>query len=366
MTIFTRLAIILLFYCALPATAQDRVLPLEKMKLPPGFSISLWAEAPNARGLALGKNGTVFAGSMAAGKVYAITESAGSRQVRVIANGLNLPMGVAFRDGALYISSVDRILRLDNIEQSIAQPPKPVVVIDTLPNEKHHAGRFISFGPDGLLYISVGAPCNSCEPDPANYALISRVKADGTGYEVYSQGVRNSLGFDWHPETKELWFTDTGHDWLGDNIPPDELNHAPRKGMHFGFPYCHSGDIHDIKYGAKRSCSKLTAPVAKLDAHSVPMGMRFYTGKMFPAEYHNQIIVAENGSWNRREKIGYRLKLIQIKNNKVVKQEVFVEGWLQEEKSWGKPADILVMPDGAILVSDDHSGAIYRISYQKP
>ncbi len=366
MKILGRFAIILLFCCALPAAAQNRVLPLDKIKLPPGFTIALWAEAPNARGLALGKNGTVFAGSMAEGKVYAITESNGARQVRIIAQGLNLPVGVAFREGALYASAIDRILRFDDIEQKLAQPGKPVVVTDIFPSEKHHGGKFIAFGPDGLLYVAVGAPCNSCEADPANFAMIAYIKPDGSGREIYAQGVRNSGGFDWHPETKELWFTDTGNDWLGDNAPSDELNHAPRKGMHFGFPYCYGGDVPDPKFGAKRDCGKLTAPAAKFDAHVVPLGMRFYTGKMFPGEYHNQILVAENGSWNRREKVGYRLKLIQLKNNKVVKQQVFAEGWLQEEKAWGKPADVLVMPDGALLVSDDHAGAIYRISYKKP
>lgn len=361
-----RFAIVLLFCCALPAAAQSRVLPLDKIKLPPGFSIALWAEAPNARGLALGKNGTVFAGSMAEGKVYAITENNGTRQVRVIAQGLNLPMGVAFREGALYVSAINRILRFDDIEQKLAQPGKPVVVSDIFPSEKHHGGKPIAFGPDGLLYVAVGAPCNSCEADPASFAMIARIKPDGSGHEIYAQGVRNSGGFDWHPETKELWFTDTGNDWLGDNTPPDELNHAPRKGLHFGFPYCYGGDVLDPKFGAKRDCSKLTAPATKMDAHVVPLGMRFYTGKTFPVEYHNQILVAENGSWNRREKVGYRLKLIQLKNNKVVKQQVFAEGWLQEEKAWGKPADMLVMTDGALLVSDDHAGAIYRISYKKP
>lgn len=366
MKILVNFLVILSFACALPAAAQERTLPLDKIKLPPGFSISLWAEAPNVRALALGKNGTVFAGSMTEGRVYAITENGGTRQVRIIARGLNQPAGVAFRDGALYVAAVNRILRFDNIEEKLDQPGKPVVITETLPTEKHHGGRYLGFGPDGLLYVSVGAPCNACESDPAQYALIARIKPDGTGYEVFAQGVRNSVGFDWHPETKELWFTDSGHDWMGDNTPPDELNHAPRKGMHFGFPYCYAGDVADPKLGAKRACGKTAAPASKFDAHIAPMGMRFYTGKMFPAEYHNQIIVAEHGSWNRREKVGYRLKLMQMKNNKVVKQEVFAAGWLQEGNSWGTPADVLVMPDGALLVSDDHTGAIYRINYQKP
>lgn len=356
-----------IFSGTLPATAQYQdQLPLDKIKLPPGFSIELWANVPNARGLAMAKKGTVFAGSGTEGKVYAITDSGGKRQVKIIANGLASPIGVAVRDGALYVSAVNRILRFDEIEDKPDQVVKPVVVTDKFPTEKHHGGRYIAFGPDGLLYVSVGAPCNICEPDPEHYALISRIKPDGSDYEVYAYGVRNSVGFDWHPETKELWFTDNGRDWMGDNLPPDELNHAPRKGMHFGYPFCHAGDILDPKYGAKRDCAKLSPPAAKFEAHVAVLGMRFYTGEMFPAEYRNNIIVAEHGSWNRRNKSGYRLKRIQIKNSKVIKQEVFAEGWLENENAWGRPVDVLAMPDGALLVSDDYAGAIYRISYKKP
>jgi glucose/arabinose dehydrogenase len=366
---FIRSVVALSLCCyVLPATAQyqGHSLPLDKIKLPAGFSIDLWAEVPNARGLTVGKNGTVFAGSKEAGNVYAITDNGGTRQVRTLASGLNSPLGVAFRDGALYVSAVERILRFDGIEEKLDQPGKPVVITDSFPTEKHHGGKFIAFGPDDLLYVPVGAPCNICEPDPERFALIARIKPDGTSHEIYAYGVRNTVGFDWHPETKELWFTDNGRDWMGDNLPPDELNRAPAKGMHFGYPYCHAGDILDPKYGAKRDCGKLTAPVAKFDAHVAPLGMRFYTGKMFPPEYRNSIIVAEHGSWNRRNKIGYRLQLVRIKNNKVVKQEVFAEGWLQEQDVWGRPVDVLVMPDGALLVSDDYAGVIYRISYKKP
>lgn len=344
---------------------QDQ-LPLEKIKLPAGFSIELWASVPNVRALALGKNGTVFAGSAAEGKVYAITDTGATRQVRPIANGLSTPIGVAFHNGALYVSAINRILRFDDIENKLDQAGKPVVVTEKFPNDKHHGGKYIGFGPDGLLYVAVGAPCNICEPDPERYALISRIEPDGANYEVYASGVRNSVGFDWHPETKELWFTDNGRDWMGDNIPPDELNHAPRKGMHFGYPFCHGGDILDPKYGAKRDCGKLTPPAAKFDAHAATLGMRFYTGEMFPKEYHSNIIVAEHGSWNRRNKIGYQLRRVQIKNGKVVRQEVFAQGWLENENIWGRPVDVLVMPDGALLVSDDYAGAIYRISYKKP
>jgi hypothetical protein len=354
-----------LFFFALPAAAQDRALPLEKIKLPPGFSIELWAEVPNARELALGKNGTVFSGSSSEGKVYAITESGGKREVKTLAVGLTSPIGVAFKDGALYVSAINRILRFDDIENRLNEPGKPAVVTDIYPSEKHHGGKFIAFGPDGLLYVAVGAPCNICEP-PEPFASITRIKPDGTDFEIYAQGIRNTVGFDWHPETKELWFTDNGRDWMGDNQPPDELNRAPRKGMHFGYPYCHGGDIPDPKFGAKRDCSRTTPPEAKFEPHVAALGMRFYTGKMFPKEYQNSIFVAEHGSWNRRNKIGYRIKFVQLKNSKVVKQEVFAEGWLEQENAWGRPVDVLVMPDGALLVSDDYAEAIYRISYKKP
>ena len=347
------------------ADAQSRPLPLDRIKLPPGFSIEVWAEAPHARELALGKNGTVFAGSSSAGNVYAITETGGTRQVKIIASGLNLPIGVAFKDGALYVSAINRILRFDDIEGKLDQPGKPSLFLMAFQLKATMAENSSRFGPDGLLYVPVGAPCNICEPDPDKFALISRMKPDGSGHEVFAQGVRNTVGFDWHPETKELWFTDNGRDWMGDNLPPDELNRAPRKGMHFGYPYCHAGDILDPKYGAKRDCGKLTPPVAKFEPHVAPLGMRFYTGKMFPKEYRNNIFVAEHGSWNRRNKIGYRLRLVRIKNNKVLNQEVFAEGWLEQENAWGRPVDVLVMPDGALLVSDDYAGVIYRISYRK-
>ena len=363
--IVVRFTIACLFFFALPTAAQNRPLPLEKIKLPPGFVIELWAEVPNARGLALGKNGTVFSGSSSDGKVYAITESAGKREVKTLAVGFTSPIGVAFKDGALYVSAINRILRFDDIENRLNEPGKPAVVTDIYPSEKHHGGKFIAFGPDGLLYVAVGAPCNICEP-PEPFASITRIKPDGTDFEIYAQGIRNTVGFDWHPETKELWFTDNGRDWMGDNQPPDELDRAPRKGMHFGYPYCHGGDIPDPKFGAKRDCSRTTPPEAKFEPHVAALGMRFYTGKMFPKEYQNNIFVAEHGSWNRRNKIGYRIKLVQLKNSKVIKQEVFAEGWLEQENAWGRPVDVLVMPDGALLVSDDYAGAIYRISYRKP
>ena len=366
MPVIRFLCLIITLAFPLSVFAEEPVLPLERIKLPPGFSITLWARASNVRDMALGQDITVFAGSLSAGKVYAIREYNGSRQVHVIASGLDSPAGVAWHNGSLYISTVSRILRLDQPGKKNGNPEQPVVVISDYPTEKHQGSKSIAFGPDGMLYVPVGAPCNICEANPERYALISRIKPDGTGYEIYAQGVRHAGGLDWHPETGELWFTDTGRDWISDDTPPDELNHAPRKGLHFGYPYCHAGDIPDPKFGAKRDCKKLVAPVAKLPAHGAAAGLRFYTGSMFPAEYRNQIFVAEHGSPSHRTQNGYRLKLVKMDKGKIIRQETFAEGWLHEQTVWGKPSGLLVMPDGSLLVSDDYAGAIYRISYKKP
>jgi len=349
----------------LPALAQTATLPLEKIKLPPGFKIEVWAEVPNARQLALGKNGTVFAGSMSAGKVYAITEHGDKRDVVTLLSGLNMPVGVAFHQESLYISEVSRILRLDLAEQNLSPPRPPVVVTDRFPKDRSHGWKFIAFSPDGWLYVPVGAPCNICAADQ-RYALISRIRPDGSNYEVVATGVRNSVGFDFHPQTGALWFTDNGRDWLGDDAPDDELNHLPKTGLNFGFPRCHAGDVADPEFGGKNACKEFVPPAAKLGPHVAPLGMRFYTGKMFPPEYRQQIFIAEHGSWNRSKKIGYRIKVAHLEGDKVVRQEIFAEGWLQGEAAWGRPADVLVMPDGALLVADDHAGVIYRIAYRAP
>lgn len=351
---------------AAAALAADK-LPLDRIKLPPGFEISVYTDqVPNARAMALGEHGTLFVGSMRAGKVYAVrTRSGQAAETLTIATGLNLPVGVAFHAGALYISEVSRILRLDNIEARLASPPPPVVVNDRFPGETHHGWKFIAFSPDGMLYVPVGAPCNICEPDSNHYANITRMRPDGSANEVYARGIRNSVGFDWHPETRELWFTDNGRDSLGDDVPSDELNHAPRAGMNFGYPYCHQGNIPDPEYGARHDCADYTAPAVNLGPHVAALGMRFYTGRMFPADYRNNIFIAEHGSWNRSQKIGYRIARVAVSGGKVVKHEVFAEGWLQGQAAWGRPADVLVMPDGALLVSDDQAGVIYRISYRR-
>ena len=356
---------------AVSGAAAAQILPLDKIKLPPGFEINVFADnVPNARAMTLGDQGTLFVGSMRAGKVYAVRISNNKAvETLVIASGLNLPVGVAFRAGALYVSAVDRILRYDNIEASLANPPHPAVVADRFPTDAHHGWKFIAFGPDGMLYVPVGAPCNICNPDGNRYANIMRIRVDknaaGAAPEVFARGVRNTVGFDWHPETKELWFTDNGRDWLGDDQPDCELNHAPRRDMHFGYPYCHAGDISDPEYGHARACAEFTPPAVKLGAHVAPLGMRFYTGRMFPAEYRNNIFVAEHGSWNRSRKTGYRIARVALSGDQPVKHEVFAEGWLQGQAAWGRPADVIVMPDGALLVSDDQAGVIYRINYKR-
>ena len=344
-------------------------LRLSSLTLPPGFAISVYADnVPNARSLALGPGGTVFVGTRTAGNVYALIDANKDQKaddVLTLATGLTMPNGVAVRNGALYVAEVSRILRFDNIEASLRRPPAPVVVHDALPTDQHHGWKFIAFGPDGYLYVPVGAPCNVCERDDPRYASILRMKPDGSGLEVFASGVRNTVGFDWHPGTNDLWFTDNGRDLLGDDLPPDELNRAPAKGRHFGFPYCHAGTLADPVFGVKRPCSSFVAPARTLGPHVAALGMRFYTGTSFPAEYRRQIIIAEHGSWNRSIPIGYRLTRVTLKGNEVAGYEPFVEGWLQNGKPWGRPVDVLVMPDGALLVSDDFAGAVYRITYAR-
>jgi glucose/arabinose dehydrogenase len=358
-----RLLALALLLGASTAHAQSK-LPLERVKLPPGFEITVFAEGvANARSMALGDKGTLFVGSMSAGNVYAIKhDGKKATQVKTLASRMNLPNGVAVKDGALYVAEIDKVWRYDAIESSL-DAPKPVQVYGKYPTDKHHGWKFIRFGPDGWLYVPVGAPCNICDREPP-YASITRLAPDGSAMEVYARGVRNSVGFDWHPETGELWFTDNGRDMMGDDVPPDELNHAPKAGMHFGYPYCHGGDIADPEFGGRRKCSEFTPPAQKFGAHVASLGVRFYTGSMFPAEYRNRLFIAEHGSWNRSKKSGYRVMMARIEGGKVLEHTVFAEGFLDTatDKAWGRPVDVQVMPDGALLVSDDQAGAIYRIA----
>jgi glucose/arabinose dehydrogenase len=343
-------------------------LPLNLIQLPEGFQIEIYAEnIENARSLELTPNGTLFVGNRTQDKVYALVDLDNDFKIDkkyVIAEKLTMPNGVAFRNGHLYVSEYNKILRFDNIEDNLSNPPKPKIINDKLPNDGSHGWKFIRFGPDDKLYIPIGAPCNICEKKDPIYASIHRMNPDGSELELFASGVRNSVGFDWDPVTNELWFTDNGRDNLGDNIPPDELNHAPTQGMHFGYPYCHGKNISDPKYGKKYPCSDFTPVKQPLGAHVASLGMKFYTGKMFPEKYQNQIFIAEHGSWNRSTKVGYKISLVTLdKHSNPISYETFAEGWLQGDRVWGRPVDLEIMSDGSLLVSDDYSGTIYRIFY---
>ena len=342
---------------------------LSRFTLPDGFAIEVFApEVPNARQMALGDDGTLFVGTKSKGRVWALRtrmdESGAWRAAGgplPIATGLKRPNGVAFRDGDLYVAETSRITRYPDIEARLDDPPRPELVTGDYPKDAHHGSRYIGFGPDGLLYVPVGAPCNVCEKE--GYAVITRLAADGSGREVFARGVRNTVGFDWHPETGELWFTENGRDWLGDDQPPDELNHAPQPGLHFGFPFCHGGDLHDPELGRKGTCSDARPPAQKLGPHVASLGMTFYTGEAWPEQYRHQIFIAEHGSWNRREEIGYRVSMVRLEAGRAAGYETFAEGWFRDGHLVGRPVDLLVLPDGSMLVSDDNGGRIYRISW---
>ena len=317
---------------------------LARIKLPEGFQIEIFAdEVSNARSLTLGTNGTVFVGNRKGDKIYALVDAdkdGRAEKKYVIIKNWDTPNGVAFRDGDLYFAEIDKIWRLDDVENHLDNPPKPVLVFDQLPDDGHHGWKYIAFGPDGKLYVPIGAPCNVCddnERDP-RYSSICRLDADGKNFEVFAHGIRNTVGFAWHPDTKAMWFTDNGRDMLGDDIPPDELNTAPRAGLNFGFPYCHAGTISDPQYGKKRSCSEFVKPVQNLAPHTAALGMKFYTGSMFPTEYKNQIFIAEHGSWNRTTPIGYRVMLVRLDAaGKALSYEPFAEGWLGADgEAWGR------------------------------
>lgn len=340
---------------------------LDKIQLPEGFSIDVFADGvPNARSMTRSDKGVIFVGTRREGNVYALVDTDNDMKADAkytIATGLNMPNGVAFRDGSLYVAEVNRLLRFDDIENQLANPPQPAVVYDDYPTEEHHGWKYIAFGPDGYLYVPVGAPCNICDPDKEIYASITRLKADGSDRQIVAHGVRNTVGFDWHPETGELWFTDNGRDLMGDDVPPEELNHAPKPGLHFGFPHVHGNAILDPQFGDGHNPTDYTAPVLEMAPHAAALGMKFYTGTQFPAKYRNGIFIAEHGSWNRTNKIGYRVQFVPLENGKPAGYETFAQGWLQGQESWGRPVDILVLPDGSMLVSDDQAGAVYRIAY---
>jgi glucose/arabinose dehydrogenase len=343
-------------------------IPLDLIQLPEGYSIDVFAsDVANARSLEWSPNGTLFVGTRGAGNVYALRDNDGdfrADEFHEIATGLKMPNGVAFKDGDLYVAEVSRILRFPDIESRLDNPPTPEVVYDQYPRETHHGWKYIAFGPDGKLYVPVGAPCNICESEDPVFNSITRLNADGTGMEVVHSGIRNTVGFTWHPESGELWFTDNGRDWLGDDMPACELNRATQDGMHFGYPYCHQGDLPDPEFGAKRDCSEFTPPVQNLGPHVAPLGLEFITSEAFPADMQGHILIAEHGSWNRSSKIGYRVTLVEIENGNAVSYEDFATGWLDPttDDAWGRPVDLEWLPDGSLLVSDDFADVIYRIT----
>ena len=346
-------------------------LPLDKLKLPPGFKIEVWVEGvPEARSLALGDKGTVFVSNRNLTDVYAIADKGGKREVIKILKGLKAPNGVAFSKGTLFVAERHRITRYDGIEDRLDNPPEAKVVIDNLDpsSQPGHFWKFLALGPDGKLYFNVGAPGNIVNP---NYlqAAIHRVDPKTGVMETVALGVRNSVGFDWHPKTKQLWFTNHARDWVSDELPNDTLHRVSRKNMNFGYPFCHQGDFLDPDFGKGRSCKEFDAPALKLGPHIAPLGMRFYTGKMFPAEYQNNIFIAMHGSWNRTTKQGYNVMRVVLDDKGNPTMTPFLTGFLTDEKAdppmWGRPVDVLQMRDGAILVSDDYNGIIYRISYKK-
>jgi glucose/arabinose dehydrogenase len=345
---------------------------LDSLIMPDGFNIEVYARVNNARSMAMSPNGTLFVGNRKGGAVYAVQDRNKDHKadtLYTIAENLNQPNGVAFKDGVLYVAEIDKLWRYDDIEAHF-DDPVPTLVYDDFPKDSHHGPKFIAFGPDGKLYVPVGAPCNVCETKPDTYyASIIKMDTDGSHREVVARGVRNTVGLAWHPITGELWFTDNGRDMLGDDIPPCELNRLTVEGEHFGFPYCHAGEILDPEFGIGKNCADYTAPVMKLNAHVAPLGLNFYTVDMFPASYKNKIIIPEHGSWNRSDDAGHSGHLLSIvteENGVGVAYETFVEGFLNKNSntSWGRPVAVLVLDDGSVLISDDKSGTIYRMTYQ--
>lgn len=344
---------------------------LDKISLPDGFKMDVFARVNNARAMAWSPNGTLFVSNRGGDKVYAVQDTDGdwkADEKYVIASDLRMPNGVAFKDGSLYVAEVSKLWRFDNVEDDLSNPPTPVMIYDDYPKDGHHGWKYIAFGPDGKLYVPVGAPCNICESKNEMYASITRMDPDGSNREVYASGVRNTVGFTWHPETGEMWFTDNGRDMLGNDIPPCELNRVAEAGQHFGYPYCHGGDIKDPEFGDKYPCSDFVKPAQNLGPHVAPLGLKFCSSNTFPSSYKNKIFIAEHGSWNRDQDVGHtghKITMVTEKNGVGVAYEDFATGFLNKETNtaWSRPVDILFMEDGSMLVSDDLSGTIFRIWY---
>lgn len=377
MKIHSLLASLVLSSASFMLIAEETApLPLDTLSLPKGFKIDTYATGVNnARQMALGDKGTVFVGSRRAGVVNAIIDKNNDGkgdEVIEIASGLNMPSGMTFKDGDLYVAEVHQVLKFEDIENKLKNPPKPKIAVPNLPTERHHGWKYIDFGPDGWLYVPVGTPCNVCMTqgsekfDDARFDSILKFNLKTGEHKWAARGVRNSVGFDWHPKTGELWFSDNGRDWLGDDLPPCEINHVSEHGQHFGYPYFHGTDVVDPEFGVGKKASDYRAPALDLQAHVAPLGIHFYEGTMYPSSYKGKLFVAEHGSWNRSKKVGYRVMMASIENNKVTAYEPFIDGWLgKDEEVWGRPVALLPLPDGSLLVSDDFANAIYRITYHQ-
>ena len=349
-----------------PIPTEESKLPISKMKLPPGFKAEVWASGIlDARGMRQGDKGTVFVSSLfAAGKIYAVTDKGAKREIKTIAEKLFLPNGIEFHNGSLYVATPKEITRYDNIEANLDSPPKPVMIYDKLPGLVPHGWKFIKIGPDGKLYVPTGAPCNVCE-EQDGFAQIAKMNLDGSGYEVVAKGVRNTVGFDFDPKTGDLWFTNNGRDWVSEDLPNDTLNRVSKPGKdHFGYPFCNQGDLADTEFGWGKDCATFTQPAALTGPHAGTLGMRFYTGKMFPQKYQNAIFLARHGPWNRTKKYAGDIQVAWLDGKGgIAKMEPFLTGLVENNEYLGRPVDVMVMKDGSMLVSDDHNGAIYRISY---
>ncbi len=347
-------------------------LPIQNLQLPEGFKIDVFAEGiDGARSMAMGDEGTLFVGTRNEKTVYALKDTDGdfrADKVMILDSTLEVPNGIAFRDGALYVAQVDRLLRYPNIEASLEKIPEPQVIYEDYPTEFHHGWKYIAFGPDGKLYVPVGAPCNICDRtgEDERFGTITRMDPDGSSREIYAHGIRNTVGFTWHPETGELWFTDNGRDMMGDDTPPCELNRIESAGQHFGYPFCHGGTIADPEFGDQRPCSEFVPPVQALGAHVAPLAVKFYRGTNFPDAYKQYAFIAEHGSWNRSSKVGYKISLVKLEGNTSAGYETFIDGWLDEatQQAFGRPVDILFLEDGSMLISDDFGDAIYRVWYE--
>ncbi|MEQ8523631.1 PQQ-dependent sugar dehydrogenase [Gracilimonas sp.] len=369
------ISLFLLLSCSSERSSEqksDTSISLGYLEAPAGFKVSIYADSvPNARQMAMSENGILYVGTRRDGRVHAVVDRDNDFRadtIYTIASGLRLPNGVGLKDGDLYVAEVSKIWRFDDIDNNYKYSPEPVLVTDDYPTEGHHGWKHIAFGPDEKLYVPVGAPCNVCNEENPIFASLTRINPDGSGREIIAQGIRNTVGFTWHPETGNLWFTDNNRDWMGDDLPPGELNELTEEGQHFGFPFLHANDVWDPEFGetGKQMDTEFKTPVRELGPHVAPLGVMFYTGEMFPESYKNQAFIAEHGSWNRSEKIGYRVTMVKFdKSGNPISYEPFIDGWLQgEEDVRGRPVALLQLKDGSILISDDDGNKIYRVTYE--